>query len=202
MPDYSQSKIYTVRFINNDNHIYIGSTTQSLAKRLGGHKFLICSLYKYINDTYNNDWSKCYIELFEEYKCDNKEQLNKREGEIIRDFMNNDKYIVINQRIAGRTQKEYLKDNEERLKEKKRPYNKEYRRNIYLNNIEKYKQYREDNKEKNKKYREDNKEKYKQYYEANKNKINEKRREKEKERKRDLRQRNRIFDFLELIKHL
>lgn len=38
MPDYSNGKIYTIRCYSNPNHIYVGSTTQPLSKRFGGHK--------------------------------------------------------------------------------------------------------------------------------------------------------------------
>ena len=166
MPDYSKGKIYTIRFINDSNIIYIGSTCQPLAKRFGGHKRdLRCSLYKYIQDVYYNDWSKCYIELYEDFKADNKEHLNKREGEIIRDFMNNDRYIVINRCIAGRTDKEYKKDNKEKIKQ----YYETNKEDI-LNNAKKY---YETNKDKKKEYRQANKDKIKQYYEANKDKIKE-----------------------------
>ena len=53
------------------------------------------SFYQYIDDW--NDW---YIELYENYPCENKEQLNKREGEIIREIG------TVNKQIAGRTYKE------------------------------------------------------------------------------------------------
>lgn len=155
MPDYSKGKIYTIRFIDNDNHIYIGSTCQSLAKRFGGHKIIVSSLYKYIQETYNGDWSKCYIELCEDFKCDNREQLNKREGEVIRDFMKNDEYNVFNQRIAGRKQKEYRQDNKEHINGKKKEYyqnkkkdiqnkQKEYYQNNKSSLLKKQKEYRRD----------------------------------------------------------
>ena len=44
---------------------------------------------------------KFYIELYEMCKCDTKEELNKREGEIIRQI------ATMNMKIAGRTKKEY-----------------------------------------------------------------------------------------------
>lgn len=200
MPDYSKSKIYSIRFLNDDNHIYIGSTTQPLSVRFGGHKIMISTLYKYIQDIYNGDWSKCYIELYEEFKCENKEQLNKREGEVIRDFMKNNEFEVLNKRIEGRTFKEYLIENKEKLEEY-RQNNKEkikkYRKNTYEKNKEKYKEYYEKNKEKNKEYnkeyRQNNKEKLKSYKRD---------RQKETERKQEYRQRIRIFNFLEFIKDL
>ena len=35
MPDYSKGQIYSIRFYDNNNLIYIGSTIQPLAKDLG-----------------------------------------------------------------------------------------------------------------------------------------------------------------------
>ncbi len=46
---------------------------------------------------------KFYIELYETFCCNSKEELNKREGEVIREIGN------LNMCIAGRTQKEYEK---------------------------------------------------------------------------------------------
>ena len=37
MPDYSKGKIYTIRCLN-DSNVYVGSTIQSLAVRMGGHR--------------------------------------------------------------------------------------------------------------------------------------------------------------------
>ena len=220
MPDYSNSKIYIIRFLEDDNHIYIGSTTQSLAVRFGGHKITVSILYKYIQDVYKGDWSKCYIKLYEEFKCENKEQLNKREGEIIRDFMKNNKYQVLNKRIEGRTQKEYKQDNKEKIKEYIQQYQQQYqqeynekvkerRRKFYekskINGT--LKEYLEKNKDKIKEYRENNKDKAKEYYEKYKNakasaSAQDDYRKKQTERKRDYRQRLRIYEFLQFIKDL
>ena len=94
-----------------------------------------------------NDW---YIELFEDFPCERKEQLDKREGELIRQIG------TLNKRIEGRTQKEYREDNKEKI-------------------LQSMKEYREKNKEKKKEYikeyYKDNKEYYKQYYQNNKEKI-------------------------------
>ena len=84
MRDYSKSKIYTVRCRNDHTLIYVGSTTQSLSKRWGNHKKALKAgehlpFHKLIEDI--NDW---YIELHEEFPCNNNEELLKREGEIMR----------------------------------------------------------------------------------------------------------------------
>ena len=84
---------------------------------------------------YVDDWDNWYIELFENFPCNSKEELNKREGEIIREIG------TVNKQIAGRTKKEYYEDNKDKMKQH-------------------YKEYQEKNKdmiaEKNKKYRQDN----------------------------------------------
>lgn len=134
MPDYSKGQIYAIRFYDNDNLLYIGSTIQPLAVRFSGHKQLLkCSLVQYIQEHYNGDFKCCYIELLEYFECDNKQELNKREGEIIRKFKEDDKYNVINKYIAGRTRKEHYEDNKPILNEKSTEY--------YYNNIQKAKEY-------------------------------------------------------------
>lgn len=149
MPDYSNGKIYTIRF-HNSNEIYIGSTIQSLAVRFGGHKMSNrCSLYQLIQDKYNGDWSVCYYELYENYSCNNKEELCKKEGEVIRLFKNDENYHCINCRIAGRTKNEY---------------NTEYKQNNLERERERYRDYYHNNKEIKSKA-------HKIWYENNKEKI-------------------------------
>ena len=166
MPDYSQGKIYAIRSYITDD-VYYGSTTNSLSKRIYEHKrcykkWLItkknyCSSFKIIEKDID-----AYIELVENYSCNNKNELHKKEGEIIR------ANVCVNKRIDGRTKKEYRQDNKEVISQ----YQKQYRED----NKEQIKQYRQDNKEVilelHKQYRENNKEKvkeqYKQHYQNNK----------------------------------
>jgi hypothetical protein len=149
MPDYNNGKIYIVRF-NKSNEIYIGSTTQSLAVRFGGHKRCkSSSVYKLINDKYNENWDECYYELYENHSCNSKEELSKKEGEIIRLFKNDENYDCINCRIAGRKQNEY---------------NIEYRKNNLERERERDKIYYHNNKEKKSKA-------HKIWYENNKEKL-------------------------------
>jgi len=166
---YKRGKIYTIRCRYDDTLIYVGSTIEKLSKRFGGHKAdskrKERSLYTYID----NDWDNWYIELYEDYPCNNKQQLLKREGEVIREIGS------INKRIAGRTKEEYVKENFDNILEKNKIY--------YENNREKIlnqkKIYNEENidkiKERMKKHREDNIDKYKKkdkdYYEKNKYKV-------------------------------
>jgi len=158
MPDYSKVKIYTIRCRNDATLIYVGSTIQPLAKRWGLHKAqYLKTPNRFIYETIDNDWDNWYIELYELYPCNSKEELFKKEGEIIRLIGN------LNSKIAGRTQKEYKKDNQEKVDK----YQKEY----CEDNKEKIKEYQ-------KEYRENNQEKIEEYYENNKEKIKENRNKK------------------------
>ena len=80
-PRYQRGKIYTITC--EDGAIYVGSTIQELKRRFTKHPTQRdCSLYYYINNNYNGDWSKCKIELYENYPSNNKIELEKKEGEI------------------------------------------------------------------------------------------------------------------------
>ena len=87
-PDYSKSSVYVIRNHIND-FVYVGSTTQSLAKRWGHHKSVWkagkyqFNIYKAFTELGINNF---YIELYEEINCENRQQLEKREGEVIRSF--------------------------------------------------------------------------------------------------------------------
>ena len=109
MPNYQNAQIYKL-WSPSKNLVYYGSTTQLLTHRLSKH------LYNYKNKT--NIASelvlKCpdyRIELIEHYPCNNRKELCKKEGEYIK---TND---CVNKHIAGRTMKEYYKDNIEKYKE-------------------------------------------------------------------------------------
>ena len=62
------------------------------------------------------------LELYENYPCNNKKELERREGEIIRQFKADINYNVINKAIAGRTHKEYTEDNKDKILEQKKQY--------------------------------------------------------------------------------
>ncbi len=162
MPNYSNGKIYSIRFYDNDKLIYIGSTIQILAVRFGGHKRDIkCSLFQYIQEHYNADFKCCYMELLENYECNNKNELDKKEGEIIRKYKADNNFIVINKNIAGRTQKEYYQDYYQNNADKIKEQIKEYRKYNADKIKEHKKQYQIDNADKIKEYQ-------KQYYEKKK----------------------------------
>lgn len=144
MADYSEGKIYLIKFRNDPSLVYVGSTIQSLNKRFRKDKYQHTSLYKYIDKNHNGNWDDCYIELYEDYPCLNEKELERREGEITLKFKNNSNYNCINKNIAGRTMKEYYEDNKDKILE------------YYENNKEKIN-------EKHKEYYENNKEKLKEY---------------------------------------
>ena len=88
MNKYYDSKIYVIKSPNTDK-IYIGSTIQSLKKRFGDH-------YSFYNNNTNNTSSKeiikcndAYIELLEQYKCNNEYELRLRENYYIKINKNN-----------------------------------------------------------------------------------------------------------------
>ena len=177
--DYSKGKIYCIRNTINDD-IYIGSTCQSLSQRMVQHRRDMTArqhmkLYKSMTELERENF---YIELLEEYPCENFNQLTKREGQLIRQHQS-----ALNQLINGRTKKEYYDDNKHKVKE-----HYEQNRDIKLQQVKQYyeqnkgakleyaKQYRDDNKrkiqEKSKihydEHKEDIKQQKKEYYQSNK----------------------------------
>ena len=166
MPDYSKGKIYTIRCRNDTTLIYVGSTIQPLAKRWGQHKGQYLKTPNYLlYQTINNDWDNWYIELYELYPCNSKDELCKKEGEIIREISN------LNHQIAGRTSKEWYEENKEKIKrnreqnkDENKKYSKEWRETNKLH-IQKYMEnYRRKNKEKTNDYLKNNEAKLKENY--------------------------------------
>jgi len=168
MLDYSNGKIYKI--INSENEIiYIGSTVQKLCRRFAKH------IHK------NNDNK---IILLENHPCNSKEELLKKEQEVIdqhenlfnkiRSYRSEEDY----KEYCKKYDKEYNETNKDIISEKKKIYYEENKDKI----LEKSKVYREKNKEKlsekKKIYYEEHKnillEKMKVYNEENKDKILEK----------------------------
>ena len=157
---YNTSFIYAIRSPHTDK-FYIGSTILKLSRRFSLHKsnfklynngdeYRLTSSFKII------ELGDAYIELLEQMNCDNRSQLNKREGDLIRLH----KGCCVNQRTAGRNQKDYYEDNVDKIKQQKKEY--------YEDNVDKIKQrmnqYNKDNADKIKQQK-------KEYYEANADKI-------------------------------
>jgi hypothetical protein len=140
MSNYQNGKIYKI-VDNTNGNIYIGSTYQTLQRRLSGH---IKDFQRYLKDCkcynissfeilQNNNYS---IELIELYPCNSKQELIKREGHYIKSLE------CVNKCVAGRTNAEYRIDNKDKILE----YNKQYRIDNKDKISEVKKQYREENK--------------------------------------------------------
>ena len=159
MPDYSNSRIYKI--VDNANgNIYIGSTTQTLSRRLAKHT----SCYQsYLNDKNNFMTSFDIIQngnyeiiLIENVNCETKEQLLARE----RFYIENN--VCVNKNIQTRTRQEYnryqIENNKEHIQQQKHKHYEKYKETIK----EKHKTYYDNNsdkiKEQKKQYRENNKE--------------------------------------------
>ncbi len=135
---YHNAKIYKI-VDNNYSKMYIGSTTQSLSKRMGDHRSSYLSKHRYT--TANKLFEEfgvhnCKIELIQAIKCENKEELSAIEGHHIR------KNICVNRNIAGRTQQEYNKLDTSKLrcreyKAKHKEELQEKNKTYYIENKEK-----------------------------------------------------------------
>ena len=110
MSDYKQGKIYKIVDLTTENNIYVGSTCQTLEKRLSGH----VNDFKYYTMNNNNNYITSYevlkngnyeILLIENYPCDSKYELLKKERYFI-ETMN-----CVNQIIPTRTKKEWIDSN-------------------------------------------------------------------------------------------
>lgn len=197
MPDYQNGKIYKITGTTDEGEelIYIGSTTQKLCLRLGGHKKVMK------NKNYSSRQvlvcSNCLITLIELFPCNSKEELLMRERYYydLYDCVNKIKPIYFEGELKE-LQKQYRKDywiiNGDKLKEEKKQYYienadklKEQTRQYRIENADKIKinkkQYRIENadklKEINKQWRILNsnkkKETAKQYYIENADKLKE-----------------------------
>ena len=127
--------IYKI-YDNTNGNVYYGSTTQTLSKRIAGHR----AMYnKYLNGATNyttsysilsnGDYSYCVVE---EIECENKWILRNKE----RFYIENNE--CVNKQIPTRTDKEYsekyYEDNKTHIKECSKKYyedNKEHIRNNF-----------------------------------------------------------------------
>jgi hypothetical protein len=80
MPDYNLGKIYSIRSISRPELIYVGSTTQTLSRRMSIHKSNnnTCSSKKIILI------GDAYIELIENFSCRDVYELKARENHHMR----------------------------------------------------------------------------------------------------------------------
>lgn len=105
--DYSKGKMYIIRNSVNDK-VYVGSTIQPLSQRMAkhrcdGNKEKDTKIYQAMAEL---GIEKFHIELLENFPCKSIEELRQREGQLIRQY-NSHKDGGYNQKLAGRTDKEY-----------------------------------------------------------------------------------------------
>lgn len=174
MPDYSKGKIYKVWSPSHPElGVYIGSTIQPLYKRLYGHKSVS-------NECSSKQLMSCddiRIDLLEEYPCENKDQLNAKEGEWIL------KGGCVNRCVAGRSIEQYRIDEKDKIKKQYQQYRKEHsdvikqiRKKYYEKNKE---EIRRKSRERQKIYRENLTEEQKEKRRVYQREYMRKRREKE-----------------------
>jgi hypothetical protein len=140
---YSTGKIYKIVSKQTDK-IYIGSTRLTLEIRFKVHK----ADYKMYIETNNSSCSSikllkyedCEIVLIELYPCESRTELCRREGLIQLE----NRGIIVNKCIAGRTLKEYRLDNKEHIAERLAQWHIENMDRV----VEYQSQYRFDNRDK------------------------------------------------------
>ena len=117
MPNYSKGKVYS---ITSGDNTYIGSTCDTLAKRLSNHvynykawkngKTYKCSSFQLI------ELGDYQITLVELCPCSSKDELTARERHWIENT------VCVNKQHPGRTRQEYRQDNKDIILEKARAY--------------------------------------------------------------------------------
>lgn len=178
---YSRGKIY--RLVNTtDNEVYVGSTCNTLNRRLYNHrnkaKHRTSKVYAHLS---NIGWDKVQIELLEEYPCNNVQELLAKEREYIEQLK-----PTLNSSLPTRTNKEYKQHHREQVLESSRKYEKihheerkashlQYRQNNRAFLAACSKEYYDANKEKvaerKKLYRQNNKDKIKEQNDKHNEKI-------------------------------
>ena len=143
--DYQNGKIYCIKNHQTED-TYIGSTTQSLSKRMEKHRASMKSEKKNKAPLYQKmieiGIEHFYIQLIKKYPCSDIEELRAEEAKHIREMGN------LNIRIDGRTKEQYYID-------KKETIDKRNMENYYNNReerLKKQKEYADNRKEHKKEY--------------------------------------------------
>ena len=128
MPDYKNTVIYTIE-CNGEK--YCGHTT-NFKSRKAEHKYNVknptslkyeCKVYQFIRE--NNGWENCFIQIIEEYPCNNVIEARLRERYWLKKLECN-----LNYAIPSRTIKQYKIDNRGTLAILKKEYKIKNRENI------------------------------------------------------------------------
>ena len=153
---YENAKIY--RLDCGDGHYYYGSTINELRVRLYQHKKAsACQPYRVYQHINTIGWENVKIVLVEEYPCDNRKELNKKETKYISAHKSDPLCLnTILSVISEEQRKEHKRKHYEKNKEALAEYHKQ-KRTGNPDVAEYQRQYREEHKE-------ELKEKKKQYY--------------------------------------
>ena len=142
---YKNGKVYRIWTLLS-NEIYIGSTADTLSNRFGKHrrqyKGWLRNKKKYMTSFELFEKfgvENCKIDLEHNFPCNSRAELNAEEGRVQR--MHKD--ILVNNKIAGRTKKEYYADNKEHIGGQHKQYYIEHKEHL----AEQHKQYQDKNKE-------------------------------------------------------
>jgi putative cell wall-binding protein len=152
MPDYSKSVIYKIQHLNDDNLLYIGSTT-NFTKRKNKHKrdckTSKSKVYEMIRG--NGGWYCFNMIVIKEFPCKNKQELLIEEDNTMREMNStlNDhrahltkedkliyekQYYATHQEKLLKYQKEYNAINQQEISKKAKEYRATHREQINIKN--------------------------------------------------------------------
>ena len=149
---YKNGQIYSIRSPQTEM-VYYGSTITTLTKRFYFHNYEFNNQGKYCSSHEILKLGNAYIEWVEDYPCNSKKELNRREGQVQRA----NKAHCVNLYVAGQTTQEYYEENKEAITAQHKNYYEVNKEAI----LDKQKLYQNKNKEALSVYR-------KEYYVKNK----------------------------------
>jgi hypothetical protein len=154
MVNYNNSIIYKLCCKDPEiTEIYVGSTTnfyrrkqqhKSSCNNSNSKKKYNLNVYKFIRD--NGNWENWDMVEIEKYNCNDKKELHKQERYILEKLG-----ASLNRYIPSRTKKEYKKENEDKIKEYQKEYEKTDKRKQYIKEYEKTDKRKQYQKEQNSK---------------------------------------------------
>ncbi len=130
MPNYQESKIYKIVSFSTDD-VYIGSTCEKyISNRLGSHrtayKSYLNGKHRYVTSFKLLETGDYYIELIENYPCNNIYELHARERYWIENTEN-----CVNKVVSNRTLKQHYEDYKNKRLEQMKHQNQKHQ-NCYI----------------------------------------------------------------------
>jgi hypothetical protein len=112
--------VYAIRSLSDPTLVYYGSTKETLARRMAGHRVhyraFLAEKRDFVTSFRVLEAGDAYIELVEIVEYEEKAQLHAAEGKCIREN------LCVNKAVAGRTRKQHQVDNSVRLNAKAAAY--------------------------------------------------------------------------------